>query len=195
MRDSILDRLSPKTLYRLGAIVLAIGLLMAAGRASFAASAQHAEGRISGMKVTSFDGAGARGNSHVNTATVQFRDAEGREHSVSMRVEDGRYVGDALACVVFIKSDLVEASAAFAVAGEDRADLDQLLPLDYAAVYRIENIRLLILHCLLDRHDAVHVAARQRGVVDLAPLGGGEAAFDQTDVAADDGGHMLAGLQ
>jgi hypothetical protein len=95
-RDSILDRLSPRMLYRLGAIVLAIGLLMAAGKASFAASAMHADGRISDMKVTSVDHAGPRGSSHANFATIRFQDADGREHSVTMRVGDGRDVGDAV---------------------------------------------------------------------------------------------------
>jgi len=93
--SSILDRLSPRALYWLGALVLAIGLLMAAGKASFAASAVHAEGRISGMRVESMD-TGAHARSHANFATVRFQDGEGREHSVEMRVEDGRYVGDAV---------------------------------------------------------------------------------------------------
>ena len=91
-RDSILDRLSPRTLYWLGALVLAIGLFTAAGRASFAASAVHADGRISGMKVIDMEAH----DSHTNIATIRFQDAEGREHSVTMEVGDGRYVGDAV---------------------------------------------------------------------------------------------------
>ena len=95
-RDSVLDRLPPRMLYWLGAIVLAIGLLMAAGRASFAASALHTEGRISDMKVTSVRRTDLRSRSHTNMATVRFQDADGREHAIAMRVGDGREIGDAV---------------------------------------------------------------------------------------------------
>src|SRR6266508_492856 len=104
-------------------------------------------------------------------------------------------VGDALAGVVFVECDLVGFRATVFFAGEDLADLDELLPLDHAAVDRIENIRLLVLNRLLNGDDAMDMAAGERSVVDLTPLGRSEAAFYQTDVTADDRRHMLSGLQ
>src|SRR2546426_203959 len=85
--------------------------------------------------------------------------------------------------------------AAFCSAGEHLADLGQLFPFDHTALDRIVDIRLLVLYSLLNRHDAVDMAARERSVVDFTPLGRSEAAFYQTDVTADDRRHMLSGLQ
>ncbi len=67
--------------------------------------------------------------------------------------------------------------------------------MDHATLHRIENIGLFVLNRLLDRYDAVHMAARQGGIIGLASLGGGKAAFHQADIAADDGRDMLAGLE
>ncbi len=102
-------------------------------------------------------------------------------------------VGDTLTGVVLVKSDLLRLSSSFLVARENLADFDQLLPADHAALDRIVNIGLFVLDRLLNRYDAVHMALSESRVIDLAPLGGGEAAFDEADVAADDRRDVLAG--
>ena len=104
-------------------------------------------------------------------------------------------IGDALAGIIFVEGDLLRFGAAFLVAGENLADFDQLFPADHPPVDRIVNISLLVLNRLLDRDDAMDVAARQSRIIDFTPFCRREPAFHETDIAADDRRYMLAGFE
>ena len=140
----------------------------------------------------------ATGESLVNLDKLTYA---GNLRNLAALEGDGRHrfvrgdIGDALAGVIFVEGDLLRFGAAFLVAGENLTDFDQLVPADHAAVDRIVNVSLLVLNRLLDRDDAVDVAARQSRIIDFTPFCRREPALHETDIAADDRRYMLAGFE